>query len=346
MTSHRKTSARIFASSAACLLFAVTSVLAQHLPSNAALSNTADASHHSSGVVTVDGVRVDYLDWGGSGIALVFIAGMANTAHVFDDFAPRFTDQFRVLGVTRTGFGVSKQPPPAGYDLASRVNHIRATLDSLRIEQAVLVGHSLGGDEITAFAGTYPDRTLALIYLDAAIDHTKSLEWDQSIGEFYAGAPTPSTEELASASGYQHFMRRLRGVELPIGEIHATIAFDSTGAVRGRRASQLVLMATVNATVRPDFTKVHAPVLALYSDSATAADVLPWLQNKAEENARATAVLDERVWREVKIEHERFAREVKGAQIFSYRAHHYQFLSDPADTERRMLAFLSTLRKQ
>src|SRR5207247_542964 len=109
--------------------------------------------------------------WGGSGLALVFIPGLGNSAHVFDDFAPRFVDRFRVLGVTRVGFGESDQPERDGYDLASRVAQIRAALDSLNVTKAVLVGHSLGGDEITAFAGAYPDRIVGLVYLDAAMDH-------------------------------------------------------------------------------------------------------------------------------------------------------------------------------
>jgi pimeloyl-ACP methyl ester carboxylesterase len=103
---------------------------------------------------------------------------MGATAHAFDDFAPRFADRFRVLGVTRIGFGETDQPPPTGYGLTSRAEQIRAVLDSLHIKKAILIGHSLGGDEITAFAGMFPERTLALVYLDAAIDHTKAGAWD------------------------------------------------------------------------------------------------------------------------------------------------------------------------
>jgi len=68
-------------------------VVAQSADSRVA--EARDTSQHRLGMVTVNGVRVPYLDWGGSGPALVFIPGMGSTAHVFDDFAPMFVDQFR-----------------------------------------------------------------------------------------------------------------------------------------------------------------------------------------------------------------------------------------------------------
>ena len=51
-----------------------------------------DTSRHRLGMVTVHGVRIPYLDWGGEGVARVFVPGMGNSAHVFDDYAPRFVD--------------------------------------------------------------------------------------------------------------------------------------------------------------------------------------------------------------------------------------------------------------
>ena len=49
------------------------------------------------------GVRLEVLDWGGNGTPLVFLSGLQDVAHGFDDFAPRFTDRFHVLAITRRG---------------------------------------------------------------------------------------------------------------------------------------------------------------------------------------------------------------------------------------------------
>ena len=60
-----------------------------------------DPSPHTTTFVTVDqDVKLEVLDWGGSGPSLVFIPGLENTAHVFDDFAPKFTKDFHVYGFT------------------------------------------------------------------------------------------------------------------------------------------------------------------------------------------------------------------------------------------------------
>lgn len=166
------TKAILFAT--ALLVLDGRTVVAQSTDSR--VPEAGDTSRHRLGMVTVNGVRVPYLDWGGSGPALVFIPGMGNSAHVFDDFAPMFVDRFRVVGVTRIGFGESDQPEREGYDMASRVAHIRAALDALGIVRATLIGHSLGGDEVTAFAVAHPERTIGLVYLDAAIDCQRSPE--------------------------------------------------------------------------------------------------------------------------------------------------------------------------
>ena len=52
-----------------------------------------DPSPHTVQFVNVeDGVRLEVLDWGGSGRPVVLLAGLGMTAHVFDGFAERLTD--------------------------------------------------------------------------------------------------------------------------------------------------------------------------------------------------------------------------------------------------------------
>ncbi|MDP6582327.1 MAG: hypothetical protein QF681_16865, partial [Vicinamibacterales bacterium] len=51
-----------------------------------------DPSTHQAQFVTVDGdVRLEVLDWGGSGRPVVLLAGSGNSAHVFDNFARHLT---------------------------------------------------------------------------------------------------------------------------------------------------------------------------------------------------------------------------------------------------------------
>lgn len=128
-----------------------------------------DKSPHKSDFVTVNGVKLHYLDWGGKGEALLFIHGDGGNAHTFDEMAPKFADRFRVLGLTRRGGGQSDKPE-TGYDTDTLVEDVRHFLDALKIKRVNLVGYSAGGNELTRFAGLYPKRTLKLVYLDAAYD--------------------------------------------------------------------------------------------------------------------------------------------------------------------------------
>jgi pimeloyl-ACP methyl ester carboxylesterase len=125
-----------------------------------------DRSPHESRFVSVGGVKLHYLDWGGTGEALVFLPGAGDTAHIYDQIAPRFTDKFRVLGLTRRGFGESDKPEK-GYDVDTLTNAVLVLVDHLKLRKVHLIGHSLGGNEMFRFAIKQPGRTLKLVFLDA-----------------------------------------------------------------------------------------------------------------------------------------------------------------------------------
>jgi pimeloyl-ACP methyl ester carboxylesterase len=115
--------------------------------------------------VRVGDIRLQYVDWGGNGEALLFIPGGCDTAFVFGDVAERLAGRFRVLGLTARGCGASDRPA-SGYDMANQVEDILGFLDALGIRQITLIGHSSGGGKITQFAHSHPERVRRLIYLD------------------------------------------------------------------------------------------------------------------------------------------------------------------------------------
>ena len=126
-------------------------------------------SNLKSDFVNINGIRLHYLDWGGNGPTVIFLTGMGSSAYLFNKFAPRFTDKFRVLALTRRGQGDS-DTPETGYDADTLTEDIRQFLDHLSVEKAILAGHSLAGVELTHFAATHPTRVEKLIYLDALDD--------------------------------------------------------------------------------------------------------------------------------------------------------------------------------
>ena len=63
--------------------------------------------------MSVNGVSLHYLDWGGDGQPLLLLAGLFGSAHGFDEIAPVFARDFHVLALTRRGHGKSDAQQPA-----------------------------------------------------------------------------------------------------------------------------------------------------------------------------------------------------------------------------------------
>jgi pimeloyl-ACP methyl ester carboxylesterase len=125
--------------------------------------------HHVTFVKVEPGVRLEVLDWGGADKprTMVLLTGLGDNAHVYDQFAFQFTDDFRVIEITRRGFLPSSQPEE-GYDVETRARDDIAVLDALGIDKATFVGHSLAGSELSKLGEVYKNRVDKLVYLDAA----------------------------------------------------------------------------------------------------------------------------------------------------------------------------------
>jgi non-heme chloroperoxidase len=111
-------------------------------------------------------VKLEVLDWGGTGRNLVLLAGLGNTAHVFDSLGPKLAAHYHVIGITRRGIGQSSAPQ-TGYDPKRLGDDVVAVLDALHLSDPVLVGHSIAGEELSAVSTYHQGRAAALVYLDA-----------------------------------------------------------------------------------------------------------------------------------------------------------------------------------
>lgn len=83
------------------LLSPVSALRAQ----NAAAPAAQDTSPHREMIAVDQDVKVEVLDWGGTGRPLMLLAGKGFTAHEFDQFAPTLTNSYHVYGITRRGYG-------------------------------------------------------------------------------------------------------------------------------------------------------------------------------------------------------------------------------------------------
>lgn len=300
-----------------------------------------------SGLVSVPGARLHYLDFGGSGPSLVFLAGLGNTAHVFEDFAPRFTDRFRVLALTRRGFGASVRIA-GGFDTATLVEDLHAVLDSLVLGPVVLVGHSMAGDELSEFAARYPERVTALVYLDAGYDRSGGMA---RLGRWAAARqlppprPGPTGRDRASVADFAEYLARVHGVRWPRAEIIARHQVDAAGRVQGEIAAPSTYLEIVRGERRVDYGRIGAPVLAIYAVDRPIAVEYPWIGSMvvgrgAAMNQARRALQAQRAWEGE--QRRRLARELSGARVVAIDGtHHYLFIAAADRVERDIRVFLA-----
>ena len=120
------------------------------------------------------GVKLEVLDWGGSGRPLILLAGLGDSAHVLDGFAHKLAGTYHVYGITRRGAGDSSAPAPteANYNADRLGDDVIAVIDALHLKQRpVLVGHSIAGEELSSVGSRHPEKVAGLVYLDAGYEY-------------------------------------------------------------------------------------------------------------------------------------------------------------------------------
>jgi non-heme chloroperoxidase len=287
------------------------------------------------------GVTLEVLDWGGRGEAMVFLAGLGNTAHVFDDFAPRFTDRFHVLGITRRGFGASAGSPPPS-DLDTLVADITAVLDTLGIDHVVLVGHSIAGEEMTRFAELHASRCAGLVYFDAAYDRSgiDTLARRQP----WVPGPRVLVRDTNSLVGWRGLYTRVMGVDPPESEIRATVRFDAAGRYMGQITADSLTARVTSGSRVARYDRTHCRALAIYAVPDSVADVVPYYRELDSAGRAQGQALLRFVQDVVANSRAKVARMPQFSIVDVHGGLHFIFLQRPAAVARAMRAFLEVPR--
>src|SRR5215203_1665725 len=98
---------------------------------------------------------------------ILFIHGTAAWSGLWrETMTPLAEAGYRCIAIDIPPFGFSERPSTPSYDNASQAKRIVALLDELKIERAILFGHSFGGGATLETALMIPDRIDALVLLD------------------------------------------------------------------------------------------------------------------------------------------------------------------------------------
>jgi len=158
-------------------------------------------------LATVNGSSLSY-ESTGDGPPLLFVHGLGGTGNVWHAQRVTLSKYFRVITLDLTGSGRSDKSKRT-YSIDAWADDLAGLLDHLHVEQAVVVGHSMGTVIVQKFAARYPQKTKAIVLAGALVElgaagkeaFTKRAETAESEGmagfadQVLAGALSARTRE-------------------------------------------------------------------------------------------------------------------------------------------------------
>ncbi|GGA71965.1 alpha/beta hydrolase [Edaphobacter acidisoli] len=111
---------------------------------------------------SINGVSLAWRE-AGNGLPVVFVHGHPFDHTMWDPQVTALSSKYRVIAPDLRGYGVSEVPESDTVTLETMAKDIRALLDYLHIDRAVVAGLSMGGQVAMAFADLYPERLAGLV---------------------------------------------------------------------------------------------------------------------------------------------------------------------------------------
>jgi esterase len=117
--------------------------------------------------LTVNGLRLHYLEWGFKNTQpMILLHGFMGHAHVWDGFAAKFCSRYHVIAIDHRGHGESQWSMEGAYTLDDHFSDIALFIDTLQLENAILIGHSMGGRHALFYHVCIPHKVDRLILVD------------------------------------------------------------------------------------------------------------------------------------------------------------------------------------
>ncbi len=146
--------------------------------------------------VTVDGLRIHYLEHAGKSTPVVLLHGLPGTAEDFNAVTPLLAGH-RTIAIDRPGFGYSS----GGYVKFDRqIDVLDALLRRLGVTRPVLVGHSYGGTLALAYDERHPGNVRGLVLVDAAAAGTHTGSFEQLQAHVVKFLQVPVIHQIANAT--------------------------------------------------------------------------------------------------------------------------------------------------
>jgi pimeloyl-ACP methyl ester carboxylesterase len=136
----------------------------------------------------------------GDGPAVLLTHGFAASSHMFASTVPALATDHTVIAWDMLGHGRSDAPDDASaYSTPAFLDHMLALVDGVGVEQAVLLGHSLGGYLSLQFALAHPDRVRGVVLVDTGPGYRNDVArdgWNEMATDYAVDLETKGLDGL------------------------------------------------------------------------------------------------------------------------------------------------------
>ncbi|TML88902.1 MAG: alpha/beta hydrolase [Actinobacteria bacterium] len=211
-----------------------------------------------------------YYEDHGSGAPVVLIHGYPLSGRAWDKQVPVLLEAGRrVITYDRRGFGKSSQPT-SGYDYDTFAADLNVLMDKLDLEDATLVGHSMGTGEVTRYLGAYGSARVARAVLVSPIAPFL-LETDDN-PEGLPGSLFEGFMEAAKAdtpAWMKGFLDNFYNMNELGGTLVSDQAFQASWnlATAASAVAAVACIPTWETDFRDDLPKIDVPVLVVHGNA-------------------------------------------------------------------------------
>ncbi|HVG87094.1 MAG TPA: alpha/beta hydrolase [Vicinamibacterales bacterium] len=213
-------------------------------------------------VTVATGVRLEYVEQGrADGLPVIFLHGVTDSWRSFELLLQRLPASIRAFAISQRGHGDSSRPD-IGYRYRDFSEDVRAFMDAIGLERAVVVGHSMGAMVSQRLIVDHPQRVSRVVLMGAFA----TIHGNPVVDEFVTSAIVPLVDPIAPDFAREWQLSTLAS---PIDPRFLDTVVGETLKVPARVWHQT--FAGFLAT--PDFTHelagVTVPVLLLWGDRDT-----------------------------------------------------------------------------
>ncbi len=161
--------------------------------------------------VNVGKLNLSYQEWGNpAAMPIIMLHGFGVSGHMFDEFADRMQDRYRLIALDQRGHGDSDWSDEGDYTRSAFVSDLEAFRKELGIERFILVGHSMGGLNAVTYTNLYPQHVRALVLVDVGPESAK--EGVDNIVRFTRGPDELEFEEFVELAHRFNQRRTLENI--------------------------------------------------------------------------------------------------------------------------------------